>query len=608
MIAASLLLATAAFIGLGDPKSPHLDELTVLVQCQTTRLPAGGQFTLGNTLAWLGAIGFMLAALWERDSWPKSPPRPRLNWRSLSRWSAPAAICFAGAIPLFYLLAGVPSEMTSDHAEKLLDAQVVLDGYRPIFFPCNTGREAMQFYLIALMAPITGLGYFTMKLGTAFLGWLSLPVAYQLARVLAGNATAIATVGVMGGMRWLWQVSRVGLRFPFPPLFGGAVFWLAVRALATRRRNDFLVCGLVLGVAQHTYTALRVAPLAVAGGVAVTLAADLVRGERERARRLLVNAALLALLAGLVALPLMRYAYDQPQTFLFRSASRITSDSLAGPPAAPLRVLLTNVWNALLMFNWRGDLVWVNAIPGAPALEPVHGALFLLGAITTAYAILVRRETRALGAVGLLLVGLLPSIASLAYPLENPSTVRAGMAIPVVALIAAIAVMELYRATHVVVGGSARVVAPLAATALITAAVPANVNRYFHTYARQHLAHSQQSSALADAVRGFISEGGRREDAFVLPWAHWVDWRLVAIQAGDINWHALVERPEDVRRTDGTPGPRMVLVHPDDRQALDSIRAWYPRAHIATHSRIDDASTPWFVTITIPAGERATAG
>jgi len=43
----------------------------------------------------------------------------------------------------------VPGEMFSDHAEKLLDVGDVLNGKLSIFFPRNSGREAIQMYLTA---------------------------------------------------------------------------------------------------------------------------------------------------------------------------------------------------------------------------------------------------------------------------------------------------------------------------------------------------------------------------------------------------------------------------------------------------------------------------
>jgi ABC-type phosphate/phosphonate transport system permease subunit len=66
-------------------------------------------------------------------------------------------IAFAAAIFFrFYRLDGVLAEMFSDHAEKLLDVSDVLSGKFSIFFPRNTGREAIQMYLTALVAIVCG--------------------------------------------------------------------------------------------------------------------------------------------------------------------------------------------------------------------------------------------------------------------------------------------------------------------------------------------------------------------------------------------------------------------------------------------------------------------
>ena len=49
----------------------------------------------------------------------------------------------------FYRLDSVPPEMVSDHAETLLDVNDVLHGWRPTYFPRNTGREMIHYYLTA---------------------------------------------------------------------------------------------------------------------------------------------------------------------------------------------------------------------------------------------------------------------------------------------------------------------------------------------------------------------------------------------------------------------------------------------------------------------------
>ena len=98
--------------------------------------------------------------------------RPSLRQRLAAWWKKPAIhivitpwtlvllAVFALAIFFrFYRLNQVPGEMFSDHAEKLLDVGDLLNGQTKIFFERNTGREAFQFYLTALIIKLfhTGL-------------------------------------------------------------------------------------------------------------------------------------------------------------------------------------------------------------------------------------------------------------------------------------------------------------------------------------------------------------------------------------------------------------------------------------------------------------------
>ncbi len=98
-----------------------------------------------------------------------------------------AGILLIGVFFYFYNLDGVPAEMTSDHAEKLLDVNdVVTGGLRPIFFERNTGREPIQFYLTAAFIGATGhpIDHMALKLITATLGVLVIPFTFLLAREL----------------------------------------------------------------------------------------------------------------------------------------------------------------------------------------------------------------------------------------------------------------------------------------------------------------------------------------------------------------------------------------------------------------------------------------
>ena len=176
----------------------------------------------------------------------------------------------------------------------------------------------------------------------------------------------------------------------------------------------------------------------VAACIALAWVIDRRSGERAtQARRLLADTALMVAVAFLVFMPLARYAVEDPQMFLFRGVSRIASDRVDEVPKNAFAIFGSNVLEALLFFNWSGDAVWVNTIPRLPILDPVSGGLIVIGASWCAYRLIAHREVR-YGYLGILVfAGMLPSVMSIAYPGENPSTVRMGAVIPLAAVVTA---------------------------------------------------------------------------------------------------------------------------------------------------------------------------
>ncbi len=90
----------------------------------------------------------------------------------LPRWTL-LVLAVVAVIAFFriYNLSGIPSEPFSDHAEKILDVYDVSQGQTHIFFPRNTGREAIQMYLTLVVSWIfgTGLSFLSLKIGTVYL-------------------------------------------------------------------------------------------------------------------------------------------------------------------------------------------------------------------------------------------------------------------------------------------------------------------------------------------------------------------------------------------------------------------------------------------------------
>ena len=224
----------------------------------------------------------------------------------------------------FYLLKNVPGEMFSDHAEKLLDVMDILEGKYPIFFVRNTGREALQFYITAAIIKIfrTGISFISLKLGTAFLGFLALPFIYLLGKQLFNKWIGLLAMLFAGIAYWPNVISRVGLRFPLYPLFTAIPLFFLFKGLKEKRFNLLLIAGLTLGLGLHGYSPIRIVPILVAIIFFIFIISKKSRSERIFA----VNGFLLVTLSAfIVFLPLFRYFLENPENVSYRALSRITS-------------------------------------------------------------------------------------------------------------------------------------------------------------------------------------------------------------------------------------------------------------------------------------------
>jgi hypothetical protein len=540
---------------------------------------AGNNLT-GGLWFWLGSVFYFVAAVADR-------PRHGRAERSRLLLVALLAVTALGAFFRFYLLDAIPAEMTSDHAEKLRDVHDVLHGWRPIFFPRNTGREGLQFYLTSAIIRFTALaeGHHALKVGTAFFGAITVPLTYFLGRELYGKLAGFYAAALIAISHWHVAISRVGLRFPFTAAFTAPALAFLFRALRENRRNDWLAAGLILGIGLHTYTAMRAVPLLFAILVLVKVVADVlvvVRSEHAgEASSLSIsfwrNVVLCSTLALLGFLPLLRYMTEAPHLFWYRTASRAQG---ALSPSALWATFWSNVKNALLMFNYRGDVVPANTIPGSPQLDTVTGALFLLGAAYLLWRGIACRDRRAVYLLASFGALLLPSILSLAYPEENPSAVRAGGAIPVVMLMAALPLALMTVGANERRDGRARRLILLLPAGLLLLAVALNADWYFNRYRQQELAASWNATEMGIVARAFAEDGGSLSDVYHVAFPHWVDTRNIGINAGQVTWENAVLDLEDIAYHALDPAPKLYLVHPQDDEAVRRLQQQYPAGHL----------------------------
>lgn len=534
------------------------------------------QFTVLNVVLWIAGLLLFVLSVWERkEIRARSKKGSGLFWILM--------ILVAGVSIFFrvYDLQEVPSEMFSDHAEKLLDVADVLDGNTPIFFIRNTGREALQFYLTALIIRVfnTGISFLSLKIGTLLAGILTLPFIYLIGKELGGKWSGLAALFLTGVGYWPNVISRVALRYAFYPLFTAATFYYLIRGLRTRNRNDFVLTGLLLGLGLHGYSSARFLPIVV---TAVFLLYFLRLRTRQEKHNLIWMFVLVALTAFFVFLPLFRYALENPLMFGYRASTRLFPVE-QGYPGNPLLIFLSNFWNALTMFYANNGVIWVHSIPNRPAFDVVSAALYFLGTLFAVIQSIKRKNwltTAILLSIPLLLM---PSILSLVFPSENPSLNRTGGAYVLAFVVAGYGwtqVVEIFL-------GSAPTKIRKGVALLLTLVLACycgmqNYDLVFNQYRTQYDLNAWNTTQIAEEIGRFYREGGGVDNAFVVPYPHWVDTRLVGINAGlPRKDYALWS--QDFVTVQQEPGMYLFILKPEDVENIALLQDLFPDNTLYTY-------------------------
>ena len=546
-------------------------------------------FRFSTLVFWVLAILATGRAFWQG----KPPParimasvrkllgKPRLNI-AIGGPALLAGAAFLLAAGFRYArLAEVPFEMTSDHAEKILDIIDVLNGETSIFFPRNAGREAMQFYSTAAAVRWFGaeLNFLTLKQVTATAGLLALPFIYLFGREIGGRKVGLASMALTGIAYWPNVIGRVGLRATFYPLLLAPTLYFLVRGLRARRQNDFVLCGFFLGASIYSYTAARLAPLVVVLAVLLYLLHRESKGHRREALRWLGVAALMTVV---VAVPFLRAAYQLPDQVFFRTVTRVTEMERA-IEGSVTGIFFNNVLEALKMFSWDFGEIWVLSIPFRPALDWVTGGLFHLGVVLLIVRYAKSRNWLDLFLPLSILLLILPSVLALAFPGENPHPSRAGGAIIPVFAIAATSLVGIEQWGIRRLGGKTgqRIGAGFAGALFLLTAV-GNYSLGVTLYGEHMRRGAWNASELGTVAHGFGESVGSFSQIYIMAFPHWLDSRLVAVDAGRPGQDFGIW-PEQVSALEPTTEARLFFLHPMDENGHNLLRELFPTGILSTH-------------------------
>ncbi len=594
-----------------------------LFSIMTYAFTGGNRFRLEGVITWVLSIllwvaafapsGWGIGAVWGSIR----KIRIRLNWTL----AILILIMIIGAYFRLYNLNGVPPEMTSDHVEKLLDSQRILDGNPQVFFPNNGGREPIQFYLMALISHFPGLGmnFFTLKFLTVIEGMISIPVLWWMGREMIGekekelgNIVGLILAALVAVSYWDVMLSRLGLRIVLTTIFTGLLIIYFSRAMRKNQRGDFIKAGFVLGLGIYGYQAVRMLPVVVITGIVIAIVFALFRKQkRHQTVRYFFNSAVLVAIALAVFVPLLTFWVQYPDDFWRRTSGRLLGDDLIqvtnekgelvervatfDERMAAFRqnvpIVLDNIRNALLMYNWKGDVAWITAAPNRPEMDVYTGALLIVGVAAWLVRMVRRRDPAEWLMLPMLFIMLLPSALSIAYPVENPSATRTSGTLPEAYLFAALPLALMVVSLRRTIPGRVSIVAGAIVVTVITVfSWGGNWNLYFGEYTQAYLISSPAPYSEAGKVlKGFAESGSGFGNAYMIAYPYWWDHRAVGIEAGLMDW------PNGIVALADTPKFLYDASQRTNRYRLDpekDLMFFYSRQDIETDTQLKK----WFPT------------
>lgn len=575
--------------------------------------------------------------------------RPRFRFRV--RWQHFALVFILVLAAYFRLhnLEGVPPDMTSDHIEKLKDAVRVDEGYYAIFFENNGGREAFQMYFIALLEKLPGIefNFNALKLASIIEGMLTVFAGYWLGQVMMGKNTpedremgiwlGLSFAALLAISSWHTMISRLGLRIALTPLTTVLLLIFLTRAMRHNRRLDFVMVGVILGAGTYFYQANRMLPIVVVIGTMLAVAFY----ARKWSQLVFygVNLACTIIMAVVIFLPMYRYEREYPEYFWSRTRGRMFGDNafervvnetgLTERYEPTIREQIDrfldnsenfeeNYVNALEMWSWQGDALWINNPYGRPALDPYTDAFFILGVLAWAMLMLKKGDAaHILVPIGILVM-LLPSALAIHDSIqnENPSFTRASGTIPFVFLMAAYPLAQLgFYARRVTrynianLGLAAFLILPI-----VGLAIPINYDTYFEKYPELYTNSWKPYTYFTAPMKEYLAGGGSYGNAFLVAWPHWLDHRIVGATAGDLKWpNGLVEKEQvfsQISSNENTPyqfdptKPMFFMYHLEDTETKEWLSANFPGGEhfIKEHPEREALDFGYYI---VPAGVQA---
>ena len=481
-------------------------------------------------------------------------------------WVIVLAILLIAAFFRFYRLNEIPPGFNNDEAFNTLDVLNLLKGRFSIFFPANTGREPLWFYLNVASVALFGASAFALRFTAAIVGTLTIPLIFGFAEELF-QSRRIAVIASLLGAISVWQIfySRYGLRIILAvPLTLLALWWFwrgltrfptlhervvhspsarrpeqsegldeninredaktprfsfssrlrvfAVEAYSQGKTHwrDFALAGLATSLGLYTYLSCRLLPF-----VLILLTGFAMLANRSRAREHFKGLVIAGVVALIVFLPLGAYFVAHPEDFIGHSANLSIFDPRVNKDNIPL-ALWNNTVSVVGMFLVVGDHQGYRNVPNRPVFDPFIGAFFVIGVAIMLFTLFARRSSfRAWLRAFLLAMWLAFFMLSSITSDDAPSFLRTLPAMPAAMMLAAWGASEIWDRLR---GVTMRRVAAGAFSVMVLASAALGFRDYFD-FGASGIAYLSFDAHVADTAK-WLNANASKSQIYLAPlWA-----------------------------------------------------------------------------------------
>lgn len=376
-----------------------------------------------------------------RSNPTNQPESDAVGWPSHLRrpWSKMDGLLLLGIVILglamrFYQFTEWPRGLWFDEALYGLQALRILN--EPSYWPIYSSTAltpAHYIYMIALSFHTWEISASAIRLTSALLGLATIPAGYLAGRELFGRRAGLIMALFMAVSRWNVNFSRIGMENITTPLFALLTIGFLLRGMRRGRYVDYALAGFALGFGLNFYEAFQLFV-----GVVGLFGLHQIAANWRYLRDHWQGVALMAVGVVLLVAPLLYFAYEKPDVYFSRTRDTSIFSEYEG--AARWPALWENARKHILMYNVLGDPNGRHNLPGEPMLDPIVGALMVLG---MGMALARFYRPRSLLLPMWMAVMLSASIFSLSF--EAPQSLRGIGTLPAAYLLALVPISGLWR-------------------------------------------------------------------------------------------------------------------------------------------------------------------